>query len=66
MTEELLAEISVLKEKLAKAEKERDAAIEDLEFIRACYHCNHYWKYRNDCSLLEVCNWEWRGIQDDK
>ena len=75
MSEELLAEISLLKEKLAKAEKERDAAIADLR--EYCYPVCDYCKYNDDEHLnngyCKACSvqgkttrfgWEWRGIQE--
>lgn len=69
MTNELLAEISLLKEKLAIAEKERDAAIEEIP--RSCDNC----KYDNcvvgigsSCVGCDsnYSHWKWRGIQPSK
>lgn len=48
-----------------QAIKERDAAVEDVERIKACHDCKHFSKYRNDCLDLKECNWEWRGVQNE-
>ena len=52
MSEELLAEISLLKDKLAKAEKERDAAIADLReyCYPVCDYCKKIRKGMERCS----------------
>ena len=67
MTNELLAEISLLKEKIARLEKERDAAVEDLKLstlrgISVCRLCKNI-KLCDDVNFS--CKWEWRGVQDD-
>lgn len=48
-----------------QAIKERDAAVEDVERIKACRDCKHFSKYRNDCLDLKECKWEWRGIDEN-
>lgn len=57
-----------LEESIKKLEKERDAAIKDLERHCACGDCVHnYVTPFDDCNCeLGVinCNWEWRGVQD--
>ena len=72
MTNELLAEISLLKEKNTRLEKERDAAVADLKEYCDCDVC----KNNNDeClnnGLCKECSvgkstrlyWEWRGLQE--
>lgn len=75
MTNELLAEISLLKEKVARLEKERDAAVEDMtlisdEHLPICYICKNGKDYPmngkcRECYLGSENNFEWRGVQDD-
>lgn len=60
-----------LMNKLEKAERERDAAINDLrdcavEDYAECIYCSHRNK---DVMLCQDCisgsNWEWRGVQEE-
>lgn len=75
MTIELLAEISVLKEKVARLERERDTAVADIStliignqpFTDPCKICKH--RFGEDpCQCLECDeitpygNFEWRGV----
>ena len=69
MTEELLAEISLLKEKLKTAESELYAVIQDSKYNHSCHNCKFH-----EGILKEPClhcfnydsKWEWRGIQNGK
>lgn len=62
MTEELLAEISILKEKLKTVEAERNAAIKDLRSISSCPTCKAFHENLNEqcmnCSISDS-KWEW-------
>ena len=64
--EELIAAISVLKEKLAKAEKERDEAVNSLRSTFGnCQYCKHNDFLTHRCKSTPnpgKC-WEWRGIE---
>lgn len=71
MTIELIAEISLLKEKIARLEKERDEAVRNLRgaLHGSCIYCRHNVKGRCKASptLDEMqygACWEWRGVQD--
>ena len=61
-------EILDLQERIKQLQKERDAAIKDLEHHCACGDCVHnYVTPFDDCNCeLGVinCNWEWKGVHD--
>ena len=66
--EDALAYIQQLESRLAQAERERDAAVRDLQKISFCEDCKHLGKSkkRNPCrecqeNYKEKPNWQWRG-----
>lgn len=68
---ESLPVVKQLRAELEKANKERDAAVNDLrdcavEDYAECIYCSHRNK---DVMLCQDCiygsNWEWRGIKED-
>ena len=57
---------------LAQAERERDAAVRDLQKISFCEDCKHLGKSkkRNPCrecqeNYKEKPNWQWRGVCEE-
>ena len=65
--EEILQEVDQVKSRLAQAERERDAAVEDLAVIKFCALCEedeNTQEYGSDrChSCVNKCNWKWRGV----
>lgn len=59
-----------LMNKLEKAERERDAAINDLrecsiEDYDECIYCSHRSKYTMCQNCINGKNWEWRGLKDE-
>ena len=59
---------SLLERETEQAERERDAAVEDLSLAldgvdqmnNDCRFCKH-----NDKPLCETCEWEWRGVCEE-
>lgn len=51
-----------------KAERERDAAVNDLRIFGHCCSCCKWFNAPN-CKAKEPCgtndNWEWRGLKED-
>lgn len=69
-TLELAAEVSELKNKLAKVEKARNTAISDLERIKSCAVCRHCDSLKNPIPIVcKKCHngdkWEWRGQKEE-
>ena len=60
--------IEQLEQRLAQAERERDAAVEDLSLAldgvdqmnNDCCFCKH-----KDKPVCETCDWEWRGVREE-
>lgn len=58
-----------LESRLAQAERERDAAVYDIN--RCCGTCKHFQNEEDDCtaeecigsgSYMEPSGWQWRGV----
>lgn len=74
---ELLARAEAAEARAAKAEKERDAAVNDLKFAFNCDSCK--WESAVTCSYncrecnltchcrdcMNLSKWEWRGTQEE-
>ena len=66
---EVLEAANQLKSRLAQVERERDAAVRDLQKISFCEDCKHLGKSKkqNPCrecqeNYKEKPNWQWRGV----
>ena len=67
-----LAYIQQLESRLAQVERERDAAVRDLQKISFCEDCKHLGKSkkRNPCrecqeNYKKKPNWQWRGVCEE-
>ena len=61
---EKLPVVRQLREELAKATAERDAAVEQLSELECCEFCKH-----TECiprGGVGKCEWEWRGPQKEE
>ena len=66
--DEVLQAVDQLKSRLAQAERERDAAVQDV--WKSCEYCKHSYMNNSDvdiCPHAEYCSptndkWEWRGV----
>ena len=77
LIEDALTYITQLEERLAQAERERDAAVKDLGTEKSCYTCKHGDIYSSSgcegncrsCSNIscpcESCNYKWRGVCEE-
>lgn len=61
--ERLMSKCKTLEEKLAKAERERDAALHDLKnSVDACMVCKWLGEECRSRNELNECAFEWRGL----
>lgn len=63
----LLDHIEALDARLAKAERERDAAVEDIKIGVRCDTCKHMGTDRcghGKCQLQGYGYWQWRGVPE--
>ena len=65
-----LTYIQQLEYRLAQVERERDAALHDIN--RCCGTCKHFQNEEDDCtaeecigSYMEPSCWEWRGVCEE-
>ena len=59
--EELLQEVNQVKSRLAQVEREKDAAVADLNKLGAgCEYCAHFKEPCMSCCCGD--NWQWRGV----
>ena len=70
MAGDAFAYITQLEQRLARVERERDAAVEALDDIRHCDCCKHYAKTGGEepcfsCDMLRKPNYEWRGVCEE-
>lgn len=65
---DLLARAESAESRAEKAEKERDAAVDDLRIFGHCCSCCKWFNAPN-CKAKEPCgtndNWEWRGLKEE-
>lgn len=65
---DLLARAESAKARAEKAEKERNAAVDDLRIFGHCCSCCKWFNAPN-CKAKEPCgtndNWEWRGLKEE-
>lgn len=65
---DLLARVEAAEARAEKAEREKDAAVNDLRIFGHCCSCCKWFNAPN-CKAKEPCgtndNWEWRGLKED-
>lgn len=65
---DLLARIEAAEARAEKAEREKDAAVNDLRIFGHCCSCCKWFNAPN-CKAKEPCgtndNWEWRGLKEE-
>lgn len=64
LSEDALAYIQQLESRLAQVERERDAAVADLQLYAGCKVCMHGdFKFTQECMdcSYDNNNWQWRG-----
>lgn len=63
---EVLQTVDQLKSRLAQAERERDAAVNDLNFVKSCWVCENKRSIKgepcNSCDLAWRNHFKWRGV----
>lgn len=64
----LLERVEEAESRAEKAEREKDAAVNDLRIFGHCCSCCKWFNAPN-CKAKEPCgtndNWEWRGLKED-
>lgn len=65
---DLLARVEAAEARAEKAEREKNAAVNDLRIFGHCCSC-YKWFNAPNCKAKEPCgtndNWEWRGLKED-
>lgn len=65
---DLIARVEAAESRAEKAEREKDAAVNDLRIFGHCCSCCKWFNAPN-CKAKEPCgtndNWEWRGLKED-